>query len=65
MYIAKKAGFAGTWQYFQDNHNDSPKWTNDKSKAALFESKDEAMQHANKSSLYTIILEVVNDSSAN
>ena len=36
MYIAKREGFAGTWDYFQDNVNDSPKWTKDKSKAYNF-----------------------------
>lgn len=63
MYIAKREGFAGTWDYFQNNINDSPKWTKDKSKAAVFASQDQAMKHANQSGLYTIILEVVNDDS--
>jgi hypothetical protein len=63
MYRAKREGFAGTWDYFQDNVNDSPKWTKDKSKARLFATEDLAMKHANQSGLYTIILEVVNDNS--
>ena len=63
MYIAKREGFGGTWDYFQNNINDSPKWTKDKSKSAVFSNEDEAMKHANKSGLYTIILEVVNDDS--
>jgi hypothetical protein len=64
MYIAKREGFAGTWDYFQNNVNDSPKWTKDKSKAAVFVSQDQAMKHANQSGLYTIILEAVDDNSA-
>ena len=64
MYIAKREGFAGTWDYFQNNVNDSPKWTKDKSKAAVFASQDQAMKHANQSGLYTIILEAVDDNSA-
>jgi hypothetical protein len=63
MYIAKREGFTGTWDYFETNVNDSPKWTKDKSKAAVFSNQDEAMAHANVSGLYTIILEVVNDNS--
>jgi len=59
MYIAKREGFAGTWDYFQDNVNDSPKWTKDRSKARRFDSEDLAMKHANQSGLYTILLEVV------
>jgi len=63
MYIAKKEGFAGTWDYFETNVKDSPKWTHDKSKAAVFENQDLAMKHANQSGLYTIILEAVDDNS--
>ena len=63
MYIAKREGFAGTWDYFQDNVNDSPKWTKDKSKARKFANEDLAMRHANQSGLYTIILEAVDGTS--
>jgi hypothetical protein len=59
MYIAKREGFAGTWDYFQDNVNDSPKWTKDKAKARRFEKEDTALAHSNVSGLYTIILEEV------
>lgn len=65
MYIAKKEGFGGSWQYFQDNDNDSPKWTTDKSEARLFANKHEAMKRSNKSGLYSIILESVDGTSAN
>lgn len=61
MYIAKREGFAGTWDYFETNINDSPKWSKDKSKAAVFVNKDEALAHANVSGLYTIVLEEVGD----
>jgi len=63
MYIAKREGFAGTWDYFETNIKDSPKWTKDKSKAAVFSNEDEAMLHANVSGLYTIILEAVDGTS--
>lgn len=32
MYIAKKEGYAGSWDYFQDNIDDSPKWTKEKNR---------------------------------
>lgn len=59
MYIAKREGFAGTWDYFQDNINDSPKWTKDKEKAKKFSEKEEALTQSNLSGLYTILLEEV------
>ena len=59
MYIAKREGFAGTWDYFQDNVNDSPKLTKDKSKAYNFSTEEQALQHSNQSGLYTILLEEV------
>jgi hypothetical protein len=59
MYIAKKEGFAGAWDYFQDNVNDSPKWTKEREKAFRFEDKDTALSKANLSGLYKIILEEV------
>ena len=59
MWIAKRQGFAGSWDYFQDNINDSPKWTKDKSKAAKFEDKDAALSQSNLSGMYEIVLEEV------
>ena len=59
MYIAKREGFAGTWDYFQDNINDSPKWTKERSKARRFVTESDALKHSNQSGLYTILLEVV------
>lgn len=61
MYIAKREGFAGTWDYFQDNVNDSPKWTKDRDKARRFSDQDEALTQSNISGLYTILLEEVTD----
>ena len=63
MYIAKREGFGGTWDYFETNINDSPKWTKHKSKAALFSSEEEALARSNVSGLYTIILEIVDGTS--
>lgn len=59
MYIAKREGFAGSWDYFQDNINDSPKWTRDRSQAAKFETKELALKQSNPSKLYTIIIEEI------
>jgi len=42
MYIAARETFEG-YIYFQDNLNDSPKWTGDKKKAMRFESAEDAM----------------------
>ena len=46
MYIAKREGFAGTWDYFQDNINDSPKWTKERSKARRFVTESDALKHS-------------------
>ncbi|AFK66347.1 hypothetical protein SWPG_00098 [Synechococcus phage S-CBM2] len=59
MYIAKKEGIAGSWDYFQDNYQDSPKWTRDKSKAGRFLNPETALKQSNLSGLYDIILEEV------
>jgi len=59
MYIAKKEGFAGTWDYFQDNINDSPKWTKDKDRAKTFLSEEDALLYSNVSNLYEIHLEKI------
>ena len=59
MYIAKREGFAGSWDYFQDNINDSPKWTREKAKARRFATESEALKQSNLSGLYTILLEEV------
>jgi len=59
MYIAKREGVMGTWDYFQDNLNDSPKWTKDKSKAGTFNTKEDALAHSNPTGLYDIIIETI------
>jgi hypothetical protein len=58
-YIAKKKGYNAEWDYFQDNHNDSPKWTRDKSQAFLFTNPEVAMTQSNLTGLYDIVLEEV------
>ena len=50
-YIAAREGFGG-YVYFQDNINDSPKWTSDKSKAMKFETSEEAMILSDKTGVY-------------
>jgi hypothetical protein len=59
MYIAKKEGFAGSWDYFQDNVNDSPKWTKEKTKAKRFGTKEQAQTQSDITKLYKIIVEEV------
>jgi len=59
MYIAKKEGFAGSWDYFQDNINDSPKWTKEKTKAKKFDTKEQAQSQSDITKLYKIIVEKV------
>ena len=59
MFIAKKEGIIDTWDYFQDNVNDSPKWTKEKDKAAKFDTVEQALEHSNKSGLYNVIIEKV------
>ena len=52
-------GYNSEWDYFQDNYNDSPKWTRDKSKAFLFSNPQDAMIQSNLTGLYDIVLEEV------
>jgi hypothetical protein len=59
MFIAKREGYGGSWDYFQDNIDDSPKWTRDKSKAGVFQTMEDAMKHSNPTGLYEIILEEI------
>ena len=58
-YIAKKKGYNAQWDYFQDNHNDSPKWTRDMSKAFIFTNYEVAKTQSNLTGLYDIVLEEV------
>ena len=58
-YIAKRIGNNCEWDYFQDNYNDSPKWTRDKSRAFLFTDSKTAMTQSNLTELYDIILEEI------
>lgn len=59
MWIAKRQGFCDAWDYFQNNLNDSPKWTTLKSKAGRFATKEEALSSSNPTGLYEIVLEEV------
>lgn len=59
MWIAKRQGFGGDWDYFQDNYNDSPKWTTDKNRAFKFDDKQTALTQSNLTGLYEIVLEEV------
>jgi len=52
MYIAAREVFGGEYLYFQDNINDSPKWTGDKSKAKRFSTEKEAKIKSDKTGLY-------------
>ena len=59
MWIAKRQGFGGDWDYFQDNYDDSPKWTKDKNRAFKFGDKQTAFTQSNLTGLYEIVLEKV------
>jgi hypothetical protein len=59
MYIAKRAGLVGGWDYFQDRVGDSPKWTKDKKRARRFADDETAMSESNVTGLYEIIIEEV------
>ena len=60
MWIAKRQAFGGEWDYFQDNFNDSPKWTKDKTRAFRFDDEQTALTQSNLTGLYEIVLEKVN-----
>lgn len=51
-YIAAREAFGGGYIYFQDNENDSPKWTGLKSKAMRFETAEEAIKKSDKTGVY-------------
>jgi hypothetical protein len=51
-YIAAREAFGGDYIYFQDNENDSPKWTSIKSKAMRFETAEEAVTKSDKTGIY-------------
>jgi hypothetical protein len=51
-YIAAREVFGG-YLYFQDNINDSPKWTTDKKEAMRFESKEDALDKSDRTKVYT------------
>jgi len=51
-YIAAREVFGG-YLYFQDNINDSPKWTGEKSKAKRFETIEEAVKDSDITGVYT------------
>jgi len=51
-YIAAREGFGGEYMYFQDNINDSPKWTGVKSNAMRFETAEEAMTKSDRTGVY-------------
>jgi hypothetical protein len=59
-YIAAREGFGG-YIYFQNNIDDSPKWSCEKSKAMRFDIKDDALSKSDKTKIYTgsiFVLEV-------
>jgi len=50
-YIAAREVFGG-YLYFQDNINDSPKWTSNKKEAMRFESKEDAVTKSDATGVY-------------
>lgn len=51
-YIAAREGFGGEYMYFQDNINDSPKWTGDKKQAMRFDTSEDAITKSDITSVY-------------
>lgn len=51
-YVAAREGF-GEYIYFQDNENDSPKWTGDISRAMRFDTAEDAVIKSDKTKVYT------------
>jgi len=52
-YIAAREVFGGSHLYFQDNINDSPKWTDEKEKAMRFENAEDAETKSDRTGLYS------------
>ena len=51
-YIAAREVFGGSYMYFQDNFNDSPKWTADRKEAMRFGSADDAVTKSDRTGVY-------------
>ena len=51
-YIAAREAFGGDYIYFQDNENDSPKWTGDISKAMRFDTAEDAVTKSDRTGVY-------------
>jgi len=52
MFIAAREVFGGEYIYFQDNFNDSPKWTADRKEAMRFESAEDAVTKSDRTGVY-------------
>ena len=50
-YVAVREVFGG-YLYFQDNENDSPKWTTDISKAKRFNKEKDALKKSDTTGVY-------------
>ena len=51
-YIAAREVFGGSYMYFQDNVNDSPKWTADRKEAMRFETAEDAVTKSDRTGVY-------------
>jgi len=52
MFIAAREVFGGEYIYFQDNFNDSPKWTADRKEAMRFETAEDAVTKSDRTGVY-------------
>jgi hypothetical protein len=50
-YVAAREGFGG-YIYFQDNENDSPKWTGEISEAMRFDTEEDAVTKSDRTGVY-------------
>jgi len=51
-YVAARQ-ILGGYMYFENNINDSPKWTTDKKKAMRFDTSEDALIKSDKTKVYT------------
>ena len=50
-YLAAREAF-GEYMYFQDNENDSPKWTSDISRAMRFDTEEDSVTKSDRTGVY-------------
>ena len=57
-YVAAREVFGG-YLYFQDNENDSPKWTSDITKAKRFDKEKDALSKSDTTGVYEEAMTII------